>query len=141
MTILSRTKQVGECIEFTGYKDRNGYGQVTIKGITQYAHRASYEAAVGPIPVGLKLRHTCDNPACIRPSHLVVGTQADNMRDKVERNRQQKGTDVKWAKLDDDKVRSIRSSTLKLRELSELLGVCQSVLSNVRNRKTWTHVI
>jgi hypothetical protein len=140
VTIMSRTKQVGECIEFTGYKDRNGYGQVTIKGVTQYAHRASYEAAVGPIPEGLKLRHTCDNPACIRPEHLIVGTQADNMRDKVDRDRQHKGTDFSTAKLDDDKVRFIRQSKLKLRELSEMFGVSQGVLSEVRRGLRWSHV-
>lgn len=141
MTIKSRTKQAGECLEFTGYKDRNDYGQVTIGGITQYAHRASYEAFVGPIPAGMKLRHTCDNPACIRPDHLILGTQADNMRDKVERNRQTKGTAFSTAKLNDDKVRFIRASKLKLKELSEMFGVSQGVLSEVRRGLRWAHVI
>ncbi|UMM62469.1 HNH endonuclease [Pseudomonas phage PCW2] len=129
-----------ECIEFTGYKDRNGYGQVRRNGVLKYAHRASYEEAHGEIPSGLILRHTCDNPACINVAHLILGTQSDNMQDKVDRNRQSKGTDFSTAKLDEEKVRFIRSSKLKLRELREMFGVSEGILSEVRRGKRWAHV-
>lgn len=140
MTISNRVKWNGECLEFTGYKDRNGYGQVTIKGRRKYAHRAAYEEAHGEIPKGLVLRHTCDNPACVRLEHLIVGTQTENMQDKVNRDRHQKGVQFSTAKLDDDKVRFIRSSKLKLRELREMFGVSEGILSEVRRGKRWAHV-
>lgn len=81
------------CIETTGTRRPDGYGvtQVTIgKGsrVVIYAHRLAFERAWGiPIPPGMVVRHTCDNPPCVNPLHLQLGTHADNNRDQVERGR------------------------------------------------------
>lgn len=71
------TETPSGCWEFNAKGDKNGYGHVRGKK----AHRISFEHFVGPIPDGLHVLHSCDNPPCINPAHLRVGTQADNMRD------------------------------------------------------------
>ena len=78
------------CWEWQGAKTDFGYGVIG-RGIRGYglvrAHRASWEIAYGEIPLGLIVRHRCDNPSCINPEHLLLGTHADNTRDKIERGR------------------------------------------------------
>ena len=78
------------CVEWR-FAKTNGAGRPKIAGRKVYAHRAMYEAVYGPIPDGLLVRHDCDNRACIRPDHLILGTQADNMADMAARGRSTKG--------------------------------------------------
>ena len=75
------------CWTWSGGTDRGGYGKFSLKGQGTSAHRASYRILVGPIPGGLEVRHKCDNPPCVNPGHLELGTHADNMRDMAERGR------------------------------------------------------
>ena len=64
-----------------------GYGNLYFRGRTQMAHRVAFELANGPIPAGLLVRHTCDNPPCCNPAHLLLGTHRDNAWDRERRNR------------------------------------------------------
>lgn len=82
------------CWEWTGTRS-NGYGHVYYVGWSMGAHRASWEMTHGPIPDGLVVRHRCDNPPCVRPDHLELGTHADNAHDTKERRRHQYG-DRHW---------------------------------------------
>lgn len=78
------------CWNWTACKDKNGYGHIALGGKHGghvLAHRVSYEANVGPIPDGMMVLHSCDNPACVNPAHLRVGTQFDNMADMAARGR------------------------------------------------------
>jgi HNH endonuclease len=78
------------CWEWRGSRNENGYGIVNVRrqgAENARAHRVVYELAVGPIPEGLVLRHSCDNPPCVNPEHLTPGTHADNSQDMVERGR------------------------------------------------------
>jgi len=68
-------------------KDQAGYGHLMIRGKHEIAHRVAYEIANGPIPPGLEVMHKCDNPPCCNPSHLAVGTRADNARDAQTKGR------------------------------------------------------
>lgn len=81
------------CWEWTGGKDRRGYGQIGecgVGGRTLRAHRVVYEMMVGPIPAGMELCHRCDNPGCVRPDHMFIGTHWDNMQDRNRKGRVKK---------------------------------------------------
>jgi len=79
-----------ECWEWTGARQSGKwqYGRLTVDGRWMTAHSVSWEMANGPRPEGLVIRHTCDNPPCVNPKHLALGTFADNTRDMFERGRQ-----------------------------------------------------
>lgn len=98
----------GRCWLWTGCKHHSGYGLLKIKGIMTGAHKASYEINIREVPTGLNVLHKCDNKLCVNPKHLFVGTEKDNMDDKVSKGRQTKGTEVNTAVLDETTVRLIR---------------------------------
>ncbi len=137
---LSVAEESG-CIRFTGHLDGEGYGRIMVARVKYMAHRLSYSINKGPIPDGYVVRHKCDNPSCINPEHLEVGTQADNIADKVSRGRQARGSGAGRAILTEESVREIRSSPLKVSELSTLYGVSVVSIRNILRRKTWQHVV
>lgn len=77
----------GKCWCWKGQTDRKGYGRIWRDGKRRQAHRVSYELIFGPIPDGMQVCHKCDNPPCVRPSHLFLGTQSDNMKDCTNKGR------------------------------------------------------
>lgn len=75
------------CIEFSGCKTKAGYGLQHNNGKTRLAHRVAFENFWGEIPKGFIVMHTCDNPACIDPTHLRLGTRSDNLKDAYDKGR------------------------------------------------------
>lgn len=137
----------GGCWQWTASKMHRGYGQfrhVSADGSVRVvrAHRLAWELSVGPISDGLHVLHKCDNRACVNPDHMMLGTNADNMRDKVQKGRQQRGERVHAAKLDEDRVRLIRAlgKTAKSADLSRMFGVCANQIQKILQHKAWKHV-
>lgn len=138
-----------ECILSFKNHSHNGYPRVSVKGKMKKLHRVVYCEAKG-IPLsaidGLLVRHTCDTPNCVEPTHLVLGTTNDNMQDKVKRGRQAKGEDFRSAKLDAEKVKYIRKHTIKgsrefgLGAMARRFGVSVPTISYVVMGTTWKHI-
>jgi len=131
------------CIEWTGFRDECGYGRINVGGQIKKSHRVAYEVEFGAAPQDKCVCHKCDNPACINPRHLFLGTQAENMADMRVKGRRKGvniGSNQANAKLDEQKVRQILSDARPSVELARLYQVSAAVISSVRLRKTWRHV-
>jgi hypothetical protein len=109
-----------------------------------YAHRLSYLAFKGPIPIGLYVCHKCDVRECVNPDHLYLGTAADNARDRDTRGRsgshKRRGENSHKAKLNNDKVRAILADDRSQSQIARDHGVTQSVISRIKNGRSWGHV-
>jgi hypothetical protein len=105
----NRVEKTDSCWEWTGARAL-GYGVIKSRGKMYKAHRISWEAAFGAIPPGMLVCHRCDNPACVRPEHLFLGTDLDNARDKVAKGRQarQRGEAHPGRKLAQEQATEIR---------------------------------
>jgi hypothetical protein len=128
------------CWEWRGGKGEKGYGQFRAPGRSWIAPRAAHELYIGPIPEGMLVRHTCDNPPCVNPDHLVVGTHIDNNNDKVERGRQTKGAAVNTNKLTESQVlemRRLRLGGAKSKDLAIKFGVSTATASAICTGRTW----
>lgn len=85
--IIRRLKTNGSCMEWTGAKSLLGYGRIKVNGRLELPHRLMWELVNGAIPDGLCVLHKCDNPPCINPTHLFLGTKSDNMQDAAAKGR------------------------------------------------------
>jgi len=132
------------CWEWTRHITKWGYGVVKVEGKAQLAHRISYLVFKGD-PIGMCVLHTCDNPKCINPDHLFLGTNSDNVKDKVSKNRQSKigeypGERHHSAKLTNKDVLFIREKTLSQTKLARMFETTQPNISLIQNRVNWTHI-
>lgn len=142
--LMRRVVKTPSCWLWTGAKCFHGYGQLKSErgGKMKMAHRVSYEVYVGPIPEGLKVLHECDNPPCVNPGHLRLGTQAENNQDREAkgRGRQPKGVAHNKAKLTEAQVARVRSGGSASRLAAEM-GVTKNTILDVRKGKTWRHLL
>lgn len=138
---------VTDCIETTACRNSHGYGHVRHMGKTVRAHRLAYaqhhDLSLADI-AGQIVRHTCDNPACVNPGHLVIGTHRDNMRDMAERgrNRQPKGARNAKARLteaDAIRIRQRAAAGESHRQIAKDFGIHHSQVSRIKTGKTWGH--
>ena len=134
-----------DCWEWTGSRNGEGYGhfRVTRKDVAK-AHRVAYELTHGPIPVGMIVQHTCDNPPCVRPDHLVVGTKLTNRQDAVAKRRQAVGEHNGRSRLTAAAVLDIRarfaSGDATLIQLAAEYGVAMHTVWMVTSRRNWRHI-
>lgn len=133
---VGRSNQKG-CLPRTGAIDANGYGHLG----GPLAHRISWELYQGPIPEGLHVLHHCDNPQCVNPEHLFLGTNRDNIDDKIAKGRQAQG-EMFNRKLTTAVVLRIRERAKSETQetIGNDLGVNQSHISRIVNRQIWKHI-
>lgn len=133
------------CWLWTGASNGHGYGQIWFDGKIHHASRVGYRLQVGDFAEELHILHRCDNPPCVRGSHLTPGTRADNMRDSSLKGRARgaRGTAHRSAKLDEDRVREIRRRRAggeAVKDLALSYGVSTMAIYDIVNRKKWKHV-
>lgn len=123
------------CWEWTGYLRNGHHGSLWYRGGNLYVHRLSYVLHRGPIPAGMVVCHTCDNPPCVRPDHLSLGTQADNVADMEVKGRDRKvgptGVRNGNADLTSAEVAEIRrlvAGGMKQRDVAARFGCSQSTV-------------
>lgn len=159
--LWSRVDKSGECWTWTGPVDRKGYGYMYVRpgkggGVHRFTHRVSYELSTGrPIPDNMLVCHRCDNPPCVRPDHLFLGTQSDNLKDmrtkgrhavgeRIWKNRfHWKGTQHHMSKLTPDIVIEIRKMHRRRTSMSNIAlryGVSGNTVRDVIYGVTWSHV-
>ena len=122
------------CWEWSGTTGTFGYGAFSINNGTMKAHRYSYELHYGSIPKGMKVCHTCDNPSCVNPEHLFLGTQSDNMKDMLNKDRsgaakltiQLVSEILMWLKLGYTVV-----------DIAASYNVSYSAISHIKNGRSW----
>lgn len=135
--------QTTGCWNFGGRIDPDGYGVITNGRAPYRAHRAAYESWVSAIPDAHLIRHTCDNPQCINPAHLLTGLPADNSRDARERQRMANGERHPMHKLTDGQVDSMREQYalggVTQRSLARKYGCSQAQVNNVLLKKQRAH--
>lgn len=135
------------CWAWVGDTAPRGYGRVWNRGgnPTRFAaHRLSYMLHYGDIPDGLCVLHACDNPNCVRPDHLHLGTNMDNSREAMSRGRLSRGTDRPAAKLTDAVVKAMRvsySEGLRVCDLARRYGVTWHTAERAIHGVHWGHVL
>lgn len=157
--LYSRTTQQGECLVWTGRRTYNGYGTICYSGRRLRCHRLSWTLAYGEIPDGLFVLHSCDNPPCIRPEHLFLGTAIDNVTDMMQKGRQARGDKHRSrthpetlsrgeangrAKLKTKQAVAIKTAYAQgeatYNQLARLHGITYNCVWDIVHGKTWTHL-
>lgn len=132
------------CWLWTGSVSTTGYGRLSVRTIWRKAHRVSWIVHHGPIAKGLRVCHKCDQPLCVNPAHLFVGTQGDNMRDRDRKGRQMKAQGHYRSMFTVEEIRQIRATDYSVRgtasRLARRFGCKESVISRIRSRCTYNSV-
>lgn len=148
----TKVRKTDSCWEWTAARGWNngvpnsGYGQYNVHRKGVYAHRYAWEITNGPIPEKTLVLHKCDNPICVRPDHLFLGTHNDNMADMTMKGRRSRvgspGLSNPRAKLTKEQADAIRLKHLYFQktqhELAREYGVCQTTISRVTRGEHWT---
>lgn len=136
---LTKVDKSNDCWLWTAYIDKNGYGTFKLKGVSYRSPRIAYFIANSVDPGKLIVCHTCDNPSCVNPDHLWLGTAVKNAKDCVQKGRRPKREQHGRAKLTEKDVREILASDEVQQILADRFDVCQSVISSIKLGKHWNH--
>lgn len=128
------------CWVWQRVKNNAGYGQLRYIDGPRLAHRVSWIVHRGPIPGGIQVLHKCDVKLCVNPSHLFLGTQKENLRDMVRKDRSSRGGRHFNAVVIERIVRVIRRSKRTLTDLAAHYGITYGEAWNIRSRRRWAHI-
>lgn len=137
------------CWVWTGARSEWGYGRVSIAtSKAAGAHRVSWELCRGPIPDGLHVLHRCDNPPCVNPDHLFLGTPADNAADKMAKGRARPAPprlgeanhSARFTETDIIDIRTLRRFGATVRTLAESYGVRRTHIQQILRKDIWPHL-
>lgn len=140
---IQKVTKTDGCWLWNANKDEHGYGLVWIQNRRYFAHRVSYQIHTAVEPGDLHVLHRCDNPSCVNPDHLFLGTQRDNVLDCAAKGRTSRGEKRYSAKLTDETARRVielRKSGVLIEAVAKMFGVSPATVSKVANRKIWKHV-
>lgn len=151
----AKVRRTDDCWIWMGARNSAGYGNIGDYGDGRkvvLTHRLSMALSGTAIPIGMQVLHRCDNPPCVNPGHLFVGTALDNSRDMITKGRHSHGDEHTKrlrlprgehhanARLTDAAVCEIRTSQLPVKTLAEKFGVVRTVIYKVLRREIWAHV-
>jgi hypothetical protein len=135
-----------DCWEWQKFINKGGYGQFRVGSVkdgtrrNDMTHRISYRLSRGDIPPGLLVCHTCDNPKCVNPNHLFLGTYADNRKDCISKGRHHFGESHGNSVLSESDIIKIRSDHRSQRAIARDFGINQTTVHSIKNFLTWRHV-
>jgi hypothetical protein len=149
--LWNKFKIINGCWIWIRERDKDGYGEISVHGIKRQklkAHRVSWEVFKGPIPLGLNVLHKCDNPPCINPDHLFLGTQKDNIQDMITKGRKVivpglKGEANPTSKLKSEQVKKIKSMLAQgivAGVIAKEFGVARSTISMINIGRLWRDI-
>lgn len=125
------------CWEWTGYSHRSGHGSIRVDGKAVPVYRYVYEFYRGKIPDGMFACHKCDNPSCVNPEHIFIGTPRENSQDAARKGRMERGNKRWCSKLTEQDIRSIRADGRAQRVIAGDYGVDQALIQRIRVGKAW----
>lgn len=128
----AKVRKGNGCWEWSGGRDRRNYGHLEVNRRNILAHRFSWTLHFGPIPKGMLVCHSCDNPGCVRPDHLFLGTKKDNAQDAKRKGRKPKGENHPSAKLTNEQVEEIRRSPLSSNKLGRIYKVSSGWIRSIK---------
>lgn len=146
----SKVDKSGDCWLWTASVDRKGYGMFGINRGNGRAHRIAWELANGPIPAGKQICHACDNPPCVNPDHLWLGTNRENMEDARLKGKwvgsptkargEANGGGGKLKESDIPEIRALRAKGWTQQAIANQFGVNQTMISFILRGVAWAHV-
>lgn len=134
-----------ECWPWMAHTDKDGYGTLEVGNASQRAHRVAYELLCGQVPPGIWVLHHCDNPPCCNPKHLFLGTNQDNVDDKLAKGRGpdfrgEKHPSARLSVADIHAIREQRRNGITQREVARRWKISQGHVSEITTGKKWGHV-
>lgn len=134
-----------DCWNWKGNKFKKGYGSFQMRSKNKSAHRTSWEISFGKIPANLCVCHKCDNPSCVNPSHLFLGTYSENNKDRARKGRSadvsgEKNPSAKLTEREVREIRFLRKMNVSQRKVAKKYNVGKTTIARIDNRTHWKGV-